>query len=101
MIEPVAVMVRRFRCPFCSRTHSAARAAREHMGRCWLNPATRSCKTCANWDVEPGGEPCFPGRPCDCNHGYVQCLAGVAGVDRGEIKTGCPLWRAREGNGDD
>lgn len=92
MFEPVAVMVRRFECPFCKCRRSAKTALREHIGRCWLNPAARACKTCAHWETDPGGEPCFPGRPCGCNHGYTSCAAGVGGVDKGEIRTGCPLW---------
>jgi hypothetical protein len=95
----VPVMVQRFECPFCKRRRSAKKAVREHIARCWHNPAARSCKTCANFTDEPGsGEYCEAGRPCPCNQGYRECRAGVQGVDAGEIKTGCPLWRPKEGD---
>ena len=94
---PVPVTVQRYECPFCKRRRSAKRTAAEHIARCWRNPAARACKTCEHWVNEPGGEPCFPGRHCDCNSGYADCRAGVEGVDKGEIKTGCPLWQAKDG----
>ena len=71
-------------------------ARAEHIARCWLNPAVRSCKTCAN--LEPGGDAC--GCEPGCNWGSPSggipdsCAAGID-LD-GTIKTGCPLWRLRE-----
>lgn len=96
--EPVAVMVKRWECPFCRRRHSVKKAAQGHMRRCWLNPAVRSCKTCANLVDEPGGEWCFPSQPCNCNDGHQECAAGRSFDDNGGVfpVTGCPLWRLRE-----
>lgn len=95
---PVAVTVRRYECPFCHRRRSAKKATEDHMGRCWLNPGVRSCKTCAHLTEEPGGEWCIPGRPCNCNDGYRECAAGRVLDDSGTAfpVTGCPLWRLRE-----
>jgi hypothetical protein len=97
---PVPVTVQRYGCPFCGRRRSARKAVSEHIERCWLNPAVRACKTCANFTSEPDGEPCVPGQPCDCNRGYQQCEAGVADVGQGRIVSGCPRWKLREGDGD-
>ena len=94
---PEAVTVTRWRCPFCRRSRSSKRATAEHIGRCWLNPAVRSCKTCAH--LEPGGDAC--GCEPGCNWGSPSgsipdsCAVGVD-VSSGEIKTGCPLWALRE-----
>ena len=94
---PEAVTVTRWRCPFCRRSRSAKRATAEHIGRCWLNPSVRSCKTCANH--EAGGDAC--GCEPGCNWGSPSgsipdsCAVGVD-VSSGEIKTGCPLWALRE-----
>lgn len=95
-VAPIPVTVTRFECPFCRHRRSARKAAREHIARCWLNPAARSCKTCANFTDEPGGDPCEAGRPCACNQGYRACKAGIPGVAAGEIKSGCPLWLPKE-----
>lgn len=60
--EPVRVQVVRWRCPFCNRSHSGRVRAREHIARCWLNPAARSCKTCAHFDEGWGtGDTCAKG----------------------------------------
>lgn len=91
-IAPESVRVTRWRCPFCHRSRSSKRATAEHIARCWLNPAVRSCKTCANF--EPGGDAC--GCEPGCNWGSPSggipdsCAAGLK-LD-GAVKTGCPLW---------
>ena len=93
--RPEPVTVTRWRCPFCHRSRAHKSTTAEHIARCWLNPAARSCKTCAHYELEPGGESCFPGRPCNCNDGYAECAAGVDIADY-SIKNGCPLWALRE-----
>lgn len=62
MTEPIAFTVTRFRCPTCSRTASSKARTREHMARCWFNPANHGCKTCAHFggDME-GGDHCAVG----------------------------------------
>jgi len=97
-IAPEAVVVTRWRCPFCRRSRSHKKAAAEHIARCWLNPAARSCKTCAN--LSPGYDAC--GCEPGCNWGSP--AGGVpdsyhagADISDGEIKTGCLLWQLRPG----
>lgn len=96
-LEPLTVTVKRYECPFCHRRHSAKTAARKHMARCWLNPAVRSCKSCANLAEEPDGEPCEAGRPCPCNNGYRICEATGKEFGRDDTfpVTNCPLWSPR------
>jgi len=95
---PVPVTVQRYGCPFCGRRRSAKKAVADHIARCWLNPAARACKTCAFFTDEPDGEPCVPGRQCDCNSGYRQCEAGVTDVAGGRIASGCELWKLEAGS---
>lgn len=90
MSEPIPVNVVRYRCPHCSRSRAKKKTAQQHIARCWYNPAARGCKTCALYDHFPGGEPCFPGRHCDCNDGHERCGAGLD-LEAG-LKTGCPRW---------
>lgn len=94
--EPVAVMVKRWECPFCRRRRASKQATTEHIGRCWHNPAVRSCKTCTHFISEPSGEWCVPGQPCNCNNGYMECAAGVD-LDIAQVPvTGCSLWKLSE-----
>jgi len=96
-VAPEPVTVTRWRCPFCHRSRAHKKATAEHIARCWLNPAVRSCKTCAN--LEPGGDAC--GCEPGCNWGSPSgsipdsCAAGV-NISDGQIKTACPLWVLRE-----
>jgi hypothetical protein len=78
MPEPIPFTVTRHRCPFCPRTGSSKARATDHIARCWSNPETRGCKTCAHFEKYAGGPTCFPGRPCDCNDGYEQCAVGIS-----------------------
>jgi hypothetical protein len=94
---PVPVMVRRYRCPFCSRSRSSKAATADHIARCWLNPEVRSCRTCAHLDRDLGGEWCFPGRPCNCNDGGQECRLDVDLPESGLPVTGCPLWELAAG----
>jgi hypothetical protein len=91
---PEPVMVKRWRCPFCRRTHSSRARAALHIARCWLNPAARACKTCQHYEYEPDGEPCFPSRSCDCNQGYERCGRGFD--LGGTIRSSCALWELRK-----
>lgn len=46
---PMPVVVSRHQCPFCRRfTRADAAQVRDHMTRCWRNPALRCCKTCTH-----------------------------------------------------
>jgi hypothetical protein len=92
--EPVALLVTRWKCPFCQRSRSTRKAATEHIARCWYNPAARSCKTCALYERVSDGEWCDPSRPCDCNQGYEACGADVdLSVYGSSLPVGCPFWQ--------
>lgn len=82
--EPIRSVVVRWRCPFCGRSHSARTRTREHMARCWFNPAARSCKTCVHFRENWGnGEGCGRGL-------NVNVPTDRPGVFK--LPTGCPLW---------
>lgn len=86
--EPMRVQVTRWRCPFCGRSHSGRSRARQHIARCWYNPAARSCKTCVHFQEATGG--CFNDPYCNCSS-PESCSAGV---DVGQaLPVGCPLWK--------
>jgi hypothetical protein len=61
--EPIPVRELRYRCPFCGRPAGRPSRVREHMTRCWLDPANRSCKTCVNFERMYGdyGDTCALG----------------------------------------
>lgn len=91
---PAPIVVTRHQCPHCRRyTRAKRERVEEHMPRCWQNPVARGCKTCQHFDQDPGGEPCFPGRPCDCNDPFEQCSLGED-ITNGPI-INCPHWEAR------
>jgi len=74
MPEPIPFKVTRYRCPHCPRTASRPIRIREHMTRCWLNPAAKGCKTCKHF--EPYGPENADG-----------CKVGVDLTGRPECKT--------------
>lgn len=43
----------RHRCDFCRKTYASKSKATAHENQCWCNPATRHCRTCANWTPDP------------------------------------------------
>lgn len=117
MSEPIPLQVTRYRCPHCARTASSKSRTREHMARCWYNPAVRGCKTCKHFDntYEDYGEDCnvgvdLSGRPAcaDCHGtGYADtglfadtdpkcptCKGDAAEIKPGPI-VGCEKWEAR------
>lgn len=92
---PIPVVVTRHQCPYCRRTHAKKPTALAHMGRCWKNPAVRSCKTCEHFD--PGGDAC--GCTSGCNWGsngpdMPSCNAEVQLPDDYKPVTNCPKWEA-------
>lgn len=95
LAAPEAFTTTRHRCPFCRRSWAHRAAAARHVARCWLNPAARSCKTCAIFEPAHDACGCEPG----CNWGSPSggvpdsCAAGVD-LD-GTVKTACPLWALR------
>lgn len=100
---PIPVVVRRYDCPHCGRYRRAKKqTVAVHIGRCWDNPETRACRTCAN--LEPAT--CC-GMP-DLYQCYTPmcpesdtCAAGVdlfnpdGPLRATRMVTGCPQWVAR------
>lgn len=93
-LGPIPVMVRRYGCPHCGRRRASKKATVEHIGRCWVNPDTQACKTCANYEPAVAGG--CPGDPyCNCPDTPQNCTAGVDLPDfGGAMVTGCPKWTA-------
>lgn len=90
---PIEVMVTRYACPHCRFRRSRKATTVAHIGRCWHNPETRSCKTCVHLLDVPQGEDCNPGRHCGCNDPVRECQAGLElAFDDTFPHTGCPSW---------
>jgi hypothetical protein len=90
--EPIKTTVVRWKCPHCNRHHARKHDAIAHIGRCWKNPANRTCRTCVFFRREGDGSYCFPGRPCDCNAPETWCDADVELPADGLPMIGCALW---------
>lgn len=88
--EPIRYVVTRYRCPFCPRGHSSRTRAVDHIGRCWYNPANRTCKTCRSF-VPDQSEP-------DVGYNAPEYCAASEDVDLsvGSPRVNCPLWAALE-----
>lgn len=56
MTEPIAKTVTRWKCPHCPRSWASKRTGREHIARCWFNPANRACKTCTHFTPRTFGD---------------------------------------------
>lgn len=96
MSDPIRTTVVRWKCPHCNRHHSRRPEAVAHVARCWLNPATRSCRTCKFHCQAYFSAPtdwCEPGRQCACNDMEEHCAAGVEPETFPAVD--CPLWELR------
>lgn len=64
LAAPERITVVRWKCTHCSRSSSSRKAAVQHIGRCWLNPANKTCRTCRYFSaaqsncVDPGCNGC-------------------------------------------
>ncbi len=98
MTEPIRLVVTRYRCPHCARSRSSKKATVEHIGRCWSNPAVRSCRTCRHFEPADDACGCEPG----CNWGNSgkgipeHCAAEVDLTGQSVPVTNCDLWEARQ-----
>lgn len=91
--EPIAIKVTRWVCPFCSRGRSRKAATAAHIGRCWLNPQTRTCKTCTHYVPGDDGAHELLGGPCpDCSSPATCGHEDGPDLSDAVIRTGCPLW---------
>lgn len=41
-----------YQCEHCYKVYRLKPSAKAHEKRCYLNPATRSCATCAGWNCK-------------------------------------------------
>jgi hypothetical protein len=75
MAEPIPVKVTRYACPSCGRTATRPSRTREHMSRCWWDPANRSCKTCVNFErwASEYGDSCAKGVDLSGHPGCARC----------------------------
>ncbi|MFJ1765024.1 hypothetical protein ACIOD2_32185 [Amycolatopsis sp. NPDC088138] len=87
--EPIPLHVVRWRCTFCPRSRSSKTATVKHIGRCWLNPAVRGCKTCVHYSLPSG---CPGGYDCNCPPETEDCAAGLDLTEG--LRTSCPKWEA-------
>lgn len=85
-VEPIAVQVTRFLCPYCHRGRSSKRAAKLHMVKCWRNPDLRGCKTCAMFQTHA-----WPGKPAVGTKAPGRCNAGL-NLAPGLV-TKCRKWK--------
>ena len=81
--DPITIRVIRHVCPFCSRGRSKRAATVVHIGRCWLNPGNRTCKTCAHFMPAES-------EPEVGYHVPEDCAAGLTLT--GAVVTGCERW---------
>jgi hypothetical protein len=87
MTTAIRLKVVRFQCPHCHLTRAKKGSTEAHIGRCWNNPAARSCKTCEHYTPadSDGPYPEHPGWPEQCEEGR-KLLSG--------LHVHCPLWAA-------
>lgn len=85
MAEPIPFTVTRYRCPHCTRTASKKAPVRDHIGRCWRNPANRTCRTCSAWTPPDY----FDDAPQECRRAITLPAEGLPVV-------GCPLWTPKD-----
>lgn len=87
---PMPVVVSRHQCPFCRRfTRADIRQVRDHMTRCWANPALKTCKTCGHHQDASG----IPGTPDE----WLESCTHPAGPEEYRFPVlHCPLWEAKK-----
>lgn len=90
MSDPIRIVAVRWKCPHCPRSRSSKTAIVAHIRRCWLNPATRSCRTCRHFQPATGSYDGDPGTDEECGAGVGLSRCPTVPV------TGCDLWAALE-----
>ncbi|WP_330328223.1 hypothetical protein [Streptomyces pseudovenezuelae] len=84
---PMPRVVNRHQCPFCRRfTRADLRQVQNHMTRCWINPALRTCKTCTHHQDASG----TPGSPDE----WLEACTNPAGPEEDYQfpVLHCPIW---------
>jgi len=91
---PIRTTVVRYKCPHCRRHHARRADAVDHITRCWLDPANRTCRTCehhAKAYTAPASAWCEPGHHCTCNDMDEHCTVDLE-PERFPVVL-CPLWQ--------
>jgi hypothetical protein len=88
---PMPVVVSRHQCPFCRRyTRANLAQVRDHMTRCWINPALKTCKTCTHHQDASG----TPGSPEE----WLESCTRPDGPEYEDYQfpvLHCPLWETK------
>jgi hypothetical protein len=88
---PMPVVVSRHQCPFCRRyTRADLALVRDHMTRCWINPALKTCKTCVHHQDASG----TPGEPDE----WLESCTNPAGPEYEDYQfpvLHCPIWETK------
>ncbi|MER7815613.1 hypothetical protein [Streptomyces sp. NPDC096153] len=93
---PIPVVVTRFKCRHCGRTHAKRPAAVDHIGRCWRNPGNRGCKTCAHFqEAQTSSHQCIPGYDCGCDSWPEACCHPEGPEQLNSPVINCEHWEAR------
>lgn len=99
----IAFTTVRHRCPHCRRSYAHQATAIKHIGRCFANPAVRTCKTCRHLEPpDPGDwEVGDPGAPAGCGLGVDLSVArcSVCGSEMFPDGSGCPHPEAKPAYG--
>lgn len=86
MSEPLRLQVIRWGCAHCSKKYASRSHAREHIARCWYNPAARGCKTCVHFT------PYYRDEPDDCAEGVDLRGTEVIEIEAGRDPVSAPQW---------
>lgn len=86
MSEPIKVQVTRYQCPHCGWKNSRRKKTVEHIARCWVDPAKKTCRSCTN-STWPYGDHCRAGI-------FLDPLANQPVMD-------CPSWTDADQPDDD
>lgn len=88
----------RWQCPHCRRTRAKRAATEAHIGRCWLNPEVRTCRTCTWYEPAHDACGCEPGCNWGSSDGAVppDCGADCEVPADGTPVTHCPKWEPPE-----
>ncbi|MFF6844635.1 hypothetical protein ACFY8X_38595 [Streptomyces tanashiensis] len=92
--DPLVIQVTRYQCPHCRQSRSKKTAAIAHIGRCWKNPAVRTCKTCEHYLPAYPVETCNPGQGCGCGDLPEACDVGNE-IPADQPASHCPKWELR------
>jgi len=83
-----------YRCSYCKKYGLSKSWIQKHEDKCFYNPVTRSCSTCANFCVKDS-------RPSIFSMNDVECLENVKfdltdkEQNKVKLQTNCGFWTER------